>query len=160
MTPEQRLETAIEQVAQAIHARYLVSIGELDPSVPTHRVWEDIPEPDKASNRDQIRHLLADFAELGLDLIDLEPGERSNVRIERDLLEVMAEREHNRWYSRKLKAGYVYGELRCDEPPHLTHPHLVAYADLEEPVKDLDREPVLAVAELLAEFGLGLGSAR
>jgi hypothetical protein len=69
-------------------------------------------------------------------------------------VERLAEVEHRRWAADRHLAGWTYAQVRDNARRH--HPQLVPYADLSEPMKDLDRFVVRLVPTLLARSGLAL----
>ena len=71
----------------------------------------------------------------------LDPGE----------LEQLAELEHERWCDERIRSGWLWGELRNEEKKW--HPDLVPYAELSERSRQLDRDKVLRLLELLANEG-------
>ena len=60
--------------------------------------------------------------------------------------------EHDRWIEDRLRQGWRFG-LRRDVAAKLS-PYLVAWEELAEGVRDLDRDSVRAIPHLLAESGL------
>lgn len=66
-------------------------------------------------------------------------------------LESLAERVHNRWAEMRLKEGWRWGPVRDDKAK--TTPNLVAYEDLSEADKDLDRATALATIKNLYQEG-------
>lgn len=66
-------------------------------------------------------------------------------------LERLAERVHNRWAEKRIEEGWRWGPVRDDEAR--TTPNLVAYGELSEADKDLDRATALATIKNLYEEG-------
>lgn len=82
------------------------------------------------------------------------PIETSRVRLEpelQELVERLAESNHDHWARQRLGEGWTYGPERDDNKK--THPDLVPYANLSEAEKDYDRTSV--VETLKAIFALG-----
>jgi hypothetical protein len=91
----------IETIAAATHMvnrAYCIGIGDL--SQPT---WQDAPDWQKQSAYDGVMAVL-----------------RGDVDT--------AEQSHERWRSRKIEEGWVYGKVK--DPFRKTHPCLVPYQDL------------------------------
>jgi len=78
----------------------------------------------------------------GSETTELEPEE----------IEMLARAEHDRWIEDRLRQGWRFG-LRRDVAAKLS-PYLVAWEELAEGVRDLDRDSVRAIPHLLAESGL------
>jgi hypothetical protein len=69
-------------------------------------------------------------------------------------VERLAVIEHDRWAADRHLDGWTYGPVRDNARRH--HPQLVPYADLSEPMKDLDRFAVRLIPTLLARSGRGV----
>ena len=61
----------------------------------------------------------------------------------RDLIELLAEHNHDVWAQRRIREGWTYGPRRDDEARE--HPDLVPYDELPEEEKKYDRETALEV---------------
>ncbi len=59
--------------------------------------------------------------------------------------EILARMEHARWYAERRLAGWTYAP-----PPknvvHRTSPHLVPWDELDESIRQIDRDAVQAIA--------------
>jgi hypothetical protein len=62
--------------------------------------------------------------------------------------------EHDRWAADRYLDGWTYAPERDNRRKH--HPQLIPYADLSEPMKDLDRFAVRLIPTLLARSGRGV----
>ncbi|MEO8589774.1 MAG: RyR domain-containing protein, partial [Flavobacteriales bacterium] len=69
-------------------------------------------------------------------------------------VEEMARMEHDRWMKEKLAAGWTYGPERNNLLK--IHDKLIAYDDLSERDKDMDRDPVRRIPEWLGKVGYGV----
>jgi hypothetical protein len=67
-------------------------------------------------------------------------------------LEELAELEHMRWAAERRRQGFVWGATRGPG----THPDLVDWTELSEPVRDKDRDAARRWPGLLAQVGFGL----
>ncbi len=68
-----------------------------------------------------------------------------------DLIERLAEHNHDVWASRRLAEGWRHGPKRDDG--QRTHPDLVPYEELSEVEKEYDRQSVLAVLRATVALG-------
>ena len=68
-----------------------------------------------------------------------------------DLVERLAQNNHDHWARKRIAEGWRYGPKRDDDKKE--HPDLVRYEDLSESEKDYDRKTV--VEALKAIIGLG-----
>lgn len=69
----------------------------------------------------------------------------------RELVEHLAENNHDHWARKRLDEGWRYGPARNDAEK--THPGLVPYGELSEPEKEYDRKTV--VEAIMAIMALG-----
>lgn len=76
------------------------------------------------------------------------------MEIDRDLLEQIAIKIHNRWAAKRSAEGWVYGPERNDKKKE--HPCLVPYDDLPEFEKEYDRATARETLESLSELGYEL----
>jgi len=60
--------------------------------------------------------------------------------------------EHKRWAADRSLDGWKYDTVRCNK--RKLHPNLVPYDELTEPIKQLDRDAVLQMVEILGTEGL------
>lgn len=141
----------IERIAQAIHERYCRNQTGLKPaSDPALRPWAALDEALKASNRSQAADITAKLRAIGCIAV---PGDGSNGFVFTSAeLELLAEREHQRWVAERRSNGWTLGPAR--DPARLVTPHLVPYRDLPEEIRELDREAVRSIPSLLLEVGL------
>jgi hypothetical protein len=148
-------DDVVESMARAIHQQYLNDQhGYQDSSHPAMRPWEHLAAELRSQNIDQARHNVTKLAGFGFTVVaasqaqDVQTVELTATDIER-----LAQDEHDRWAREKRANGYRYGLLRCDEPPDLRHPDLVAWEELDEATREKDRSPVRAMLDRLAEAG-------
>ena len=66
----------------------------------------------------------------------------------------MAKMEHDRWMNEKIAKGWVYGKKRNDELK--IHDCLLNWNELDEKTKDLDRNTVSIIPELLTKVGFAV----
>ena len=68
-----------------------------------------------------------------------------------ELVEQLAEHNHDHWARQRLDAGWTYGPKRDDVGK--THPDLVPYGDLSESEKGYDRTSVVETLKLVLALG-------
>jgi hypothetical protein len=149
--PELLVQSRHDILARSIHDFYLegrLGEGYLIGSRASMNEWDDLPESFRDDNR-----LVADCYQLKLRDIGarLIEGSGQPLRFEPDELEELARAEHDRWMAAKLSAGWVHGSVRDDSLR--IHPDIVPYDDLEERIKDLDREQIRVMTRLLGSTG-------
>lgn len=69
-------------------------------------------------------------------------------------VEYLAELEHERWVREREKAGWVYGQEKDAE--RRVSPYLVPWDELEDDVREYDREPVREMIDLIESAGLAV----
>jgi hypothetical protein len=80
---------------------------------------------------------------------DLDP---SSFCFQPEEIEVLARMEHERWYQARIAQGWTYDPGQQDRD-NKTHPALLPWDELPEPVKDIDRQAMGDLPALLASVG-------
>jgi hypothetical protein len=141
----------VEQLAQAIHARYLA-----EQTADGHRLgenlamrgWDDLDEDKREANRAQARDITAKLERIGCAV---GPGSDPDFTFTPEELESLARDEHERWMAQRRQAGWRRG--RRDDATK-RHPSLVPYDRLSRAERDKDRDAVRHIPDVLAEVGL------
>jgi hypothetical protein len=124
-----------------------------DPALePAGRPWETLDTSYRDASRQQADHLWAKLADSDCRSVPLEEAPAfafAPLEVER-----LAEVEHRRWAADRYLNGWTYAAVRDNVRRH--HPQLVPYAELSEPMKDLDRYVVRLVPTLLTRSGRAL----
>jgi RyR domain len=141
----------VEQLARAIHARYLAEqttdgrrLGENRAMV----AWDDLDEDKREANRAQARDITAKLERIGCAV---GTGTDPTFAFTPEELESLARDEHERWMAQRRQAGWRRG--RRDDATK-RHPGLVPYDRLSRSDKDKDRDAVRHIPDVLAEVGL------
>ena len=144
-----------DELAQVVHEHYRDSIAAQgrDPAGEQAGLpWGELAESYRDANRHQADHLWAKLAVTDCRAVPEEQVESfafAPLEVER-----LAVVEHARWAADRYLQGWSFAPRRDNARKH--HPQLVPYADLSEPMKDLDRFAVRLVPLLLARSGRGL----
>jgi len=126
--------------------------GRDDAAEPAGRTWETLPASYRDANRQQADHLWAKLAVTDCRAVREELVESFAFSpLEAERLAVI---EHARWAADRYLDGWTYAPVRDNARRH--HPQLVPYADLSDPMKDLDRFAVRLIPTLLARSGRGV----
>lgn len=83
-----------------------------------------------------------------------EPIETSHVMLESDLeelIEKLAENNHDHWARKRMEEGWRYGPKRNDGKKE--HPDLVPYDQLPESEKEYDRKTVVEALKAIIALG-------
>jgi hypothetical protein len=154
-TPELVLGGTHELLARAVHAEYLRQRDLLEQEAEQDRAlvpWDDLPEDLRASNRRQVDHIRLNLSAAGYGIKPLVDWQAASYRFEKEEIEQMACREHERWMEERRRRGWVYGPGDKNEGQK-THPDLLPWASLPDGVKNKDRQAMEALPELLARAG-------
>lgn len=88
----------------------------------------------------------------GIRLIDIFVwGLKSNMEIDKELLEELAKNVHDQWAKGRISEGWTYGPERNDALKQT--PCLVPYEQLPEIEKEYDRNTALQTIKFLLEKG-------
>ncbi|MFD2112480.1 RyR domain-containing protein [Thiorhodococcus fuscus] len=144
-----------DEMAQSIHRHYRDSIaaqGRNPDREPAGQPWETLPVSYRQANRHQADHLWAKLALTDCGAVAEEMVE--SFAFTPPEVEGLAVIEHQRWAADRYLDGWTHAPERDNALKH--HPQLIPYAELSEPMKDLDRFAVRGVPSLLARSGLGV----
>lgn len=140
-------------LGRSIHARSRqerVPRPDIDPSLAD---WVDLPRNFRDSNLQQADHIGAKLRRIDCVAVpDDAPGELAIFTPAE--IETMAEMEHGRWTAERLLAGWAWGEKR--DPVRRRSPYLVSWTHLPNEIREIDRQAVRRIPELLAVVGLSL----
>jgi Trk K+ transport system NAD-binding subunit len=139
---------AHEQVARAMHADYTDRAIDTPYDVP----WDELPPEVQESNRRQADALAEALAAIHCDLVPLGGWGVPDVELTPDEVELLARREHERWFAERFAAGWRYGPERDNE--QRLNPLLVAWDDLPAVAQDDGREAARRIPAVLATAGL------
>ena len=165
--PRALLDGGNDRLALVIHDHYRDSIeaqGRDPGTEPAGRPWEGLAGSYRDASRHQADHLWAKLAATDSRAVPLDQARGQTYAFAPLEVERLAEVEHRRWAADRYLAGWTYAPVRDNSRRH--HPQLIPYADLSEPMKDLDRFVVRLVPTLLARSeralvpGLVLGVAQ
>lgn len=140
MTEAAAFSTAdIETMAREMHAVYM-EFQELHGRTPPEP-WESLPEPLRASNRDQAASIGDRAAELECTIArrDAVPAGAEEVHLlGASEVERAARTEHARWVAQRRSDGWRSADSEPDVRRRLT-PYLVGWDELDDDVRELDR---------------------
>jgi len=145
----------IEQIARAMHARYLVDYAGTSAAQDSAVPWDQLDERYRADNRAQAEHIGTKLAEIGAVIVPAAPDLPPFTLVEGSQGEVekLARMEHDRWMAARRQAGVTYGEERTAR----THPDMLDWdAGLSESAKEKDRMFVRGLPALLEAEGLAI----
>ena len=141
---------AIEVIAKQIHQSWLDNERKKGSIKPTMVSWEKLDESLKDSNRLQAMDILRKLDELHYKIVSSEKS-KGIEQFSESAIEKMADMEHARWMNEKISMGWTYCSPRNDELK--IHDCLQPWGDLDEKTKQLDRNAVKIIPELLKSVG-------
>lgn len=142
------MEEGLDLMARHVHQHYLqkrLKDGVRLNSTPAMRVWDHLPESFRRANREQADHIPVKLRALGDSTVVSQPADLPDLSQEQ--VEHLAPMEHARWSASKILQGWAYGPERDDRSK--TTPHLVPWEELDESVRELDREAIREIPSLL-----------
>jgi RyR domain len=144
LDPESR-----DTIGRTIHEAY-----RQETAVPALPRWEELGEEFRESNRLQAEHIFAKLGQIGCGVEHVTGREIALMTFTDAEVEAMAEMEHGRWTAERLSRGWRWAERR-DETLK-TSPHLVAWSELPDEIRERDRQTVRRIPAYLASVGLEL----
>ncbi len=111
--------------------------------------WDLLPESLKASNRDQVAHVRVKLFAIGCDLVPAGTGPGATLTLAE--IERFAKMEHERWSVHHRSEGWVFGPHK--DADARTTPYLVAWDDLSEDAREIDREFARSLPDLVGRMG-------
>jgi hypothetical protein len=143
--------SAREMLGRAIHERHLEEQqGKKLPDDPTMQQWVPLREDLKESNRAQADHIPEKLRRVGCGYAPVAGRKPAPFPFTPAEIEVLAEMEHDRWMAERRVEGWTLGPR---DPARKTSPHLVAWPDLADDVREWDRQAVRNIPDLMARAG-------
>ncbi|CAN5227109.1 hypothetical protein BH09ACT13_BH09ACT13_05800 [soil metagenome] len=148
-----------EMLAQALHEAYIeqrLGAGERLGSTPSLTSWSELPVEFKVSSRRNAADISSAVATLGYNVRPAS-GRNSSLALSTDEVDVLAERVHERWVDERETGGWRVGAQRDDA--QRIHPDLVPWDDLPDERREIDRQLLRKLPEVLEQVGLVLDRA-
>lgn len=151
--PDLILGGAHEILSRAIHEDYILeqeASGQTPETNPAMVPWDELTEDLKESNRFQADHIGAKLKAIGCGLELTTDWDTELFEFTQDEIELMAQMEHERWMEERHRNGWKMGPKNLKKK---RTPYLVLWEELEEDMKERDREPVRKLPPFLAKVG-------
>ncbi len=156
LTPE-----ILEKLAEAAHEAYCESKrldgfifgeekSEEKKTNPLLIPYNQLPEWAKESNRVNVQSIPQKLAAIGLVMMPAR-GDQSVYKFSMNEVETMARQEHALWMEAKLITGFTRGKPSKDNSEQ--NEFLVEWEELPENIKQIDRDLVAGIPEILARAG-------
>jgi hypothetical protein len=154
IVPRPLIDT-LENLAIGIHHQYNQKQRELFPDKPlAHPNFSDLPDGIKYSNLRQARSIVDKLTLMGWEMCPIGSEGEMISQIPEGIVEMLAVIEHDEWVKERLGAGWRYGVAKSIEKK--LSPYLVPYEDLDEPIKENDRDAVRNIPNLLKKIGMAV----
>jgi voltage-gated potassium channel Kch len=143
-----------EQLARAIHERHRSDraiAGETSDGNSLLSPWPQLTEAQRDLSRSSADHIALKLAKIGCTVTPAPPTSPVLTLTEAEI-EQLAQLEHERWCDERLRGGWRQATARDDDAK--THPDIVSWSILPEERRQIDRDHVQAIPELLASVGL------
>lgn len=144
---------AIEVIAKQAHQNWLDIERKKGSDKPTMQEWADLDESDRDSNRLQVMDMMRKLEIFHYKIVSSEKA-KGILQFTESEIEKMAEMEHARWMNEKIAQGLTYGKPRNKELK--IHDCLLAWKDLDEKTKQLDRNAVKIIPGLMKSVGFAV----
>lgn len=144
-----------ETIARAIHGDYVskqLKMGKTEATNPSIKPWDRLEETLKVSNRKQAKDFREKLRSINCDIVGLTDWDQPLFTFEPGEIEMLAECEHQRFVVERKAQKWVKGDVK-DVAKKIT-PYLIDYAELEDSVKELDRNAIRIMPALLAQVDL------
>jgi len=154
LTPRPLIQT-LENLAIAIHNQYNQKQRELFPNKPLdYPNFSDLPDGLKYSNLRQARSILDKLTLMGWEMRRIgSEGERI-AKIPEGIVEILAAVEHDDWVKERIAKGWRYGVSKSIN--RKISPYIVPYEDLDEKIKDIDRDAIRNIPNLLEKIDMSI----
>ena len=148
-------QSTVERLSRAVFENYREHLRRDGKEVKYER-YDDQPEDYKKSCLAQARSYRDKVQLLGYDLVCAEEcDETCRVRaFSDDEVEFLAREEHDRWVEERTRAGWTYGPVKDEE--RKISPYLVPWSELDDGIREYDRDPVREMIGLVESAGLAI----
>ena len=145
----------LEKLAIAIHELFNQKQLERHPNEPlSYPRFSDLPDTLKYSNLRQARSLADKLERMGWEMRPKGSAGETVNEIPEDVIEALAVFEHDEWVKERGVSGWVYGEVKNIEKK--ISPYIVPFDKLTGEIKDLDRDTIRNIPELLGMIGMSI----
>ena len=142
----------VELVAKEMHNDYIKQRKLSNETSPSVTAWEELPDDKKRSNYDAAEDIPTKLTLIGHAIRKIPEGKEANVPVISDEeVDILAEREHNRWCLEQSIQGWRYGEKRDDK--YKIHPLLTDWKKLPVKERKKDFQGIYAIPVLLKKAG-------
>jgi hypothetical protein len=140
-----------EQLAQAVHEDYLSHLPADAPVGELNRPWVELDDDQRDLSRRRVDGIEADLTAVGCELAPLRRWGAPSLTFTETEEDLLAAREHQRWFDDRTAAGWTYGETRDNDLKQ--NPLLVPWPKLPVESQVANLEAVKGLQPMLAKAG-------
>lgn len=143
----------IERLAIAVHEDYNQKQLTRYPDKPLdYPSFERLPDDMKYSNFRQAYDIVDKLNAIGCAMVPESAEGEAVLSFDIDTVEFLAAREHEAFVDERVRKGWTYGAVK--DTKRKLSPYLVPYDQLEEKVKENDRDSIRNIPNLLGLIGM------
>ena len=144
--------SARELLGKAVHEKYCEDQKANKPADdPAMQPWDVLRDDLKESNRRQADQIPEKLRAIGCGFVPVTGRDPVKAALSDTEIEILAVMEHDRWVIERRCEGWVYGPKR--DVAQKISPYLVGWDEIDEKVREWDRNAVRNIPELLARAG-------
>jgi hypothetical protein len=149
-TPKQVISN-IEELAKVTHDFYN-ELREKQGKRIEFKTFNDLSNDMKYSNFRQARSIPNKLSLIGCEIVPIKDKRKEIKEFQEWEIEKLAIIEHDEWVKERISTGWVFDPVKNVEKKK--SPYLVPWNELEDKIKDYDREPVQNIPEILNIVGM------
>jgi hypothetical protein len=140
-----------EQLAEAVHEDYLTTVADRVAAGGLARPWQELDDDQRELSRRRVDGILGDLEAIGRDLVPLRRWGVTDAGFSSQEVELLAAREHGRWFADRTASGWTYGETRDDTAKR--NPLLVPWEALSADARAANLDSARELPGMLARAG-------
>ncbi len=143
----------VEKLAKALHEINFVQRRKNDPAA-VFVPFEEMSDEFKYSNLRRAMHVFDKLDKMHYRAVPKKQAENPITEIPPAYVDALAKMEHDSWMQERLEDGWELDtSLTAADKERRLSPYLIAWEELPEPIKDLDRAPVIGIPAALDAIG-------
>ena len=138
-----------EILARALHQDYLSRVRN-EPQNQAAVPWDSLPLELKEANRTQADNIASKLEQIGCHIVPLTALDPETFTLTEEEIERLAIMEHERWVQERRALGWTAGPRDQEKKQN---PNLVAWQDLDDPVRAMNRDSIRQLPQFLNRAG-------
>jgi voltage-gated potassium channel Kch len=148
--PELVLNGTNEVIARALHQEYLARMAAAGTANAATVPWDALARDLKESNRTQADRISDKLETIGCHIVPLTTFDMAAFALSDDEVEQLARMEHEQWVAERRALGWTPGPR---DPEKKTNPNLIPWQDLDNNVRNYNRDSVRQLPQFLNRAG-------